>query len=326
MTPTFSPLSNVPASQPVSAFASSPGSSGRAAMAPRDFANRSIRPTVRIAGKVGEIAQGVDEGGAWLVSGAVTAGPFEGRAWAEPGVSFRLTSRDGSPKPKAEAAVREFLRLHGVDLEAAGHIHLETITLVGKGLGSSSVDSSLAIAVGARANGLVAHPREMYSVLCSIERSDPVWLCDELVFARPEAGMYEVWGPQPHFILIAWDTTPGAMVDTADAANLDVHRRDHMAEYGEILAMIRTGDPGLILGAATRSAALNDRYLPKPGFSWARGLAESVGGGLICCHSGTYLGVLLPPDSSPGLIGRVRSGVLEHGVQPDFFLMGGPNE
>ena len=147
-----------------------------------------------------------------------------------------------------------------------------------------------------------------------------------MVFARPEAGTYEVWGPQPRYLLIAWDADPGATVDTAIAAGLDVLRRRHLAEYAEILAMVRTSDPGLMLQAATRSAGLNDLYLPKPGFAWARGLAEAVRGGVIGSHSGTYLGILLPTDSQPDLIGWVRSNILARGLRPHFFLMGGRDE
>ena len=197
--------------------------------------------TVRVAGKVGELAQGVDEEGAFLVSGAISAGPYAGRASIVLGEALRVDSVDGMTKPKAFRAASRFLELHGVDPAQAGRVILETTTPVGKGLGSSSVDSALAIFAVARANDLPAHPKVVYRVLCSVERSDPVWMAGELTFTRPESGTYEVWGPQPRMLLVVWDTDPLARVDTAAAARLDADRKRHVKAYQDILSLIRSG-------------------------------------------------------------------------------------
>jgi L-threonine kinase len=277
---------------------------------------------VSIAGKVGEIAQGVDADGAWLVSGAISAGPYAAAGYATPGGNLRMTWHGQGPRTKARLAVSRFLERHGVAVGSAGHLHLETITPTGKGLGSSSVDAALAILAAARAHRLVAHPADVYATLCSVERSDPVWLAADLVFARPEAGTFEVWGPQPHFLVLAWDTAPQATVDTQAAACLDQCRRLHRREYADILQMIRSGQSEAIQQAATRSAVLNNRYLPKPGFEWAVGLADQLDAGVICSHSGTYLGLLLRPDVPAELIGRARAEVRAVGFRPEIFLMG----
>ena len=49
-------------------------------------------------------------------------------------------------------------------------------------------------------------------------------------------------------------------------------------------------------GISTGSAALNQSRLPNRNFAALREICRSVGGlGLVACHSGTMLGILLDP-------------------------------
>src|SRR5208337_1164090 len=56
-----------------------------------------------------------------------------------------------------------------------------------------------------------------------------------------------------------------------------------------------SGETERLLRAATRSAELNDRILPKIGFSTAQKLVNELHNvGLIAAHTGTILGFVLP--------------------------------
>jgi uncharacterized protein involved in propanediol utilization len=278
---------------------------------------------VRIAGKVGEIIQGVHERlGAFFVSGAVSTCPDSSWASVEP--TGPLALRACGNLTKASQAVACFLELNGIAPEdATGTVVLHRRTPVGKGRGSSSIDASLCIFGVARANGLTAHPATVYRALCAVERSDPVWMAGDLVVARPEEGVLEVIGAQPRFLLLAWDTDPDRTVDTRDAASLDQQRRRHLDEYAALLEMVRTQDPALIQQAATASSWINNLYLPKPGFEQALRFAEEVDAGLLSAHSGTYLALMLSPDVDAATLGRLRRALLDQGHQPEIHLMGG---
>jgi L-threonine kinase len=278
-----------------------------------------------VAGKIGELIQGWHPRyGAFFVSAAVTASPDIDRVYIDPFRPLHLTSRDGRPYHKASRAVKAFVELLGVPFEELrGQIELERSTPEGKGRGSSSIDTWLAIRGVAEANDLPAHPRTVYAAQCQVERSDPVHLPESLVVAQPEDGEYQVLGPQPKFLIVGWDTDPDGSVDTQQAASLDAHRRQHAAEYADLLAMIRTQDPRTIARAATRSSRLNHQWLPKRGFEAALDLAEQCDAGLISAHTGTYLGLLLEPDAEPALIGRGLAGVKGLAGRPELFLMGG---
>jgi uncharacterized protein involved in propanediol utilization len=277
-------------------------------------------------GKVGEIVQGTHrELGPFFVSGAVSSGADFSSAEVDRGRPLRVECLAGGPVRKAEAAVRHFLRLQGLDeADAAGQVRLRRRTPVGKGRGSSSIDAALAVFGAAWANDLPAHPQEVYQALCLVERSDPAWMAHDLVLAQPEAGVLTVVGRQPRFLVVAWDTEPSGAIDTGQAAALDRFRRRHEAEYDELLGMARTGEPALVCRAATRSSRLNHRYLPKPGFDAALTLADELRAGLLSAHSGTYLALLLPPDCEPDLVGHVTRRVLGLGFVPEYFQMGGP--
>jgi uncharacterized protein involved in propanediol utilization len=300
-------------------------SNGRAR---RSAARPVTRPAgpflVRIAGKVGEIIQGVHERlGAFFVSGAVSTCPDSSWASVDPAGPLAIRACGGH-LTKASQAVAHFLELNGaLPEDATGTVVLHRRTPVGKGRGSSSIDAALCIFGVARANGLTAHPATVYRALCAVERSDPVWMASDLVVARPEAGVLEVIGAQPQFLLLAWDTDPARTVDTRAAAALDQQRRNHLAEYAALLEMVLTQEPPAIKQAATASSRINNLYLPKPGFGRALRLAEEVDAGLLSAHSGTYLALMLSPDVDAATLGRLRRALLDQGLQPEIHLMGG---
>ena len=96
-------------------------------------------------------------------------------------------------------------------------------------------------------------------------------------------------------MVLAWDTDPGTVVETESVLHLDLARLSFHQEYQELCSLIQSGETDRLLGAATRSAELNNRILPKIGFSAARKLVHQLQNvGLIAAHTGTILGFALP--------------------------------
>jgi uncharacterized protein involved in propanediol utilization len=76
--------------------------------------------------------------------------------------------------------------------------------------------------------------------------------------------------------------------------------------------------------ASTRSAEINDRLLPKPGFSMARRLVNDFPTlGLIAAHTGTFLGLVFPSPVDTELLTHLRARVIEaFSVEPLLFRVG----
>jgi L-threonine kinase len=89
---------------------------------------------------------------------------------------------------------------------------------------------------------------------------------------------------------------------------------------------MQTCDLKAMAYASTRSAELNDRLLPKPGFSMAYRLAKDHHAlGLVAAHTGTYLGILFPSSAGAELLARVRLKlVAELSAAPLLFQVGPP--
>ena len=131
--------------------------------------------------------------------------------------------------------------------------------------------------------------------MCKVERSDYLFDPQSIVAANPLDGTHAVVTPAPQCSVLAWDTEPEKSVKTEAVMHLDSWRKSYQGEYRDIFEMIATGDVSLILRAATRSAELNDRLLPKVGFEAARKLVKELRDiGLVSAHTGTWLGFVLP--------------------------------
>jgi uncharacterized protein involved in propanediol utilization len=136
---------------------------------------------------------------------------------------------------------------------------------------------------------------DLYKIMCKVERSDYLFDPQFIVAANPLDGSRSVVTRAPDCSVLAWDTEPEKSVKTEAVMHLDSRRKPYEREYCDLFDMIATGDISLILRAATRSAELNDRLLPKVGFEAARKLVKELGHiGLVCAHTGTWLGFLLP--------------------------------
>ncbi len=255
-------------------------------------------PNRWIIGKVGEWLQGVDSEGAPIVY-ALTVGssPFRTLTSVEPASSLEVMINPEAPaeSAKVQRAIRELAIYYGLKTDCTYRVTITGSPPRGKGLGSSSIDiASVLLAIRAL-HGWGISAAELFKLMCRVERSDYLFEPELIVAANPRDGSCAIVGPAPKCLVLAWDTDPGAVVDTESVLHLDLARRSFHEEYQELSNMIQSGAAECLLSAATRSAELNNRILPKPGFSVARRLAHELRNvGLIAAHTGTFLGFALP--------------------------------
>jgi L-threonine kinase len=251
-----------------------------------------------IIGKVGEWLQGVDSEGAPIVY-ALTVGSSQFRTLTsvEPARILEVMINPEAPaeSAKVQKAIKELAISYGLRADCAYRVTITGSPPRGKGLGSSSIDIASVLLAIKELHGWEISAPELFKLMCRVERSDYLFEPELIVAANPHDGSCAIVGSAPKCLVLAWDTDPGTVVDTESVHHLDLARRSFHEEYQELSSMIQNGATECLLSAATRSAELNNRILPKLGFSVARKLVHELQNvGLIAAHTGTILGVALP--------------------------------
>jgi uncharacterized protein involved in propanediol utilization len=251
-----------------------------------------------VTGKVGEWLQGVDHEGAPIVYAlAIDSSPFQTLTWVEPAETLTVLINPDAPADSATVlkAIKELASSYGFINDCAYRVTISGSPPRGKGLGSSSIDVASALLAINHQRGLRISAPELFKLMCRVERSDYLFNPELLVATNPSDGSCSVVAPAPKCLVLAWDTEPATAVNTEAVRYLDIARRSFSEEYRELSGMIQSGETEMLLGAATRSAELNDRILPKIGFSTAQKLVHELHNvGLIAAHTGTILGFVLP--------------------------------
>lgn len=174
----------------------------------------------------------------------------------------------------------------------------------GKGMASSTADLVAALRAAARALGIELPPSSIAALAASVEPSDGVMYDGCVAFNHEEGRLLAVLGPPPPARLLVFD--PGGQVDTVAFAR---RRLPYTAREARILdgaftlaaEGIRTGRLDLVGRAATISAWVNQRRLPKPELPTLTALARRTGAaGVVTAHSGT-VSALLFARGHPGL-------------------------
>jgi uncharacterized protein involved in propanediol utilization len=284
-----------------------------------------------IGGKVGEWVQGVDQTGDPIIySLAVTKSPFRTRTVVERSdvLSVVIHSEKPLDHVKTRRAILAFADAYGFAHDCNYRIVIDGSPPRGKGLGSSSIDIASALLGVKKQRALNLSRTDLYRVMCKVERSDYLFEPQSIVAANPLDGSHSLIAHAPECSILAWDTEPLKCVETDALRHLDQSRRPFEREYRDIFAMIETGDTSLILQAATRSAEINNRLLPKAGFETALKLVKKSGDiGLAAAHTGTWLGFVLPrpiDESARRLISEFFTGSLRR--RPTLFETGGPGD
>jgi L-threonine kinase len=201
---------------------------------------------------------------------------------------------------KTALAVRKTLDREGYPGLGAV-IDLASSLPIGKGMGSSTADLSAACYAVAAALNRRLSPEAVAEIALSIEPSDGTFSPGIILIDHVNGRFLERIGEPFPLGLLALDF--GGAVDT-----IEFHRRSDLAELNaanepairQALQLVRDGfqrqDPGRIGEGATMSALANQRILPKPHLEAIIDYVLARGAyGVNVAHSGTVVGILLPP-------------------------------
>jgi len=145
---------------------------------------------------------------------------------------------------------------------------------------------------------------EIAKIALSIEPTDGIMFKEIVCFDHLEGKISETIGKPPDMKILVID--PGTHINT-----LKFHKRDNLTELYlkiqnqslEALKLVKRGikeqNIELIGKGATISALANQRVLFKPYLNLVISISKGMGAlGVNVAHSGTVIGVLLPPDFS----------------------------
>ncbi len=192
----------------------------------------------------------------------------------------------------------------------------------GKGLASSTADISAVAQAVALHFGRKLSPEEIAKIALSIEPSDATFFEGVVQFDYREGKLIRPMGLCPAMDILIFDC--GGEVDTMafnSRSDLISLQQSNEEEIKRALALFERGIRNQSIEdigeAATISAFCNQKILYKKQLSDFHRIGLSLGGkGVICAHSGTVLGLILPPgtDAEP-----VREAI-ERDVEQVTFL------
>ena len=258
------------------------------------------RATARAPGSCGELAQGMLDGGYFLVScpidmystATVALSPGSGRVDAP------------VDAPKSRQAVELTLAHFGVhDMDA--RLSLSSPLPRGKGMASSTADVSAAIAATATALGMEPDipPAQIAQIALQVEPSDGVMLPGIAILDHKQGSIARTLGAPPPMRVVVLDFGGGVDTLAFNGVNRDATLKCLQPQFSEALALIeqgvRNGSAADIGAGATRSAVANQHLLYKPQLDAVLQLARDVGAvGVNTAHSGTVLGLLFEDDAA----------------------------
>lgn len=194
-------------------------------------------------------------------------------------------------------------------------IHLMTPGLPGKGLGTSTADILATAGATAAALGARLQPEELARIGLAIEPSDSTMFPGLALLDHRRSTLMKPVGPPPPMGLVMLDL--GGEVDTQQfnrRPDLEALNRQKEPLVREalrfVLRGIKRGDPVLVGRGATASALAHQAILPRPGLpELVREVCRRGALGVVNAHSGTVLGVLLPPcPHTRKLVAELLSG------------------
>lgn len=242
-------------------------------------------------GSCGEFIQGYAEGSSFMVTCPIDRfsyafSGFDGRGEALP--------------PKTLSAVEKTMAYLGEEKRVP--LKLKSHILKGKGMASSTADISAACQAAALACGRKLSEREIAAIALSIEPSDATFFKGVVQFDYREGRLIREMGLCPAMQILVYDC--GGEVDTMlfnsrnDLVDL---QKSNEAEIKEALSLFKEGirfqSLDLIGRAASMSSFANQKILYKKPLEDFYHLGLEQGGkGVICAHSGTVLGLILPME------------------------------
>jgi S-sulfo-L-cysteine synthase (3-phospho-L-serine-dependent) len=231
---------------------------------------------------------------------------------------------------KSLQAVIRYLEREG--LPPVGRLRLSTALNPGQGFGTSTADIAASVQAAAAAWGRRASPFLIARIAAAIEPSDGSMFPGCVAFAHREGVLLERLGTLPSFVALVICTA--GVVDTVqfderrkDFSYASAEQRDLLSAWDMVRRANRCGDLALLGRAATRSALINQRFLPKPYFADLLRFVKLTGlQGLLTAHSGTVQALLLDP-ARPDFreqLDRARCFLDRLGVPASFELSNRP--
>lgn len=242
-------------------------------------------------GSCGEFIQGYAEGSSFMVTC-----PIDRFSYA-----FSGFEGEGEPlPPKALSAVEKTMAYLGEEKRVP--LKLKSHILKGKGMASSTADISAACQAAALACGRKLSEREIADIALSIEPSDATFFKGVVQFDYREGRLIREMGLCPAMQILVYDC--GGEVDTMlfnsrnDLVDL---QKSNETKIKEALSLFKEGirlqSLDLIGRAASMSSFANQKILYKKPLDDFYHLGLEQGGkGVICAHSGTVLGLILPME------------------------------
>lgn len=203
------------------------------------------------------------------------------------------------PDGKAKASAAARLTLDHLDIAEGGALRIDSDIPVGHGYGSSTADVVATIrAVAAAHNAQLQSSRICQIAVAAEQASDAIAFDGHAVlFAQREGIVLEHFGGAlPPLLLVGFKAGGGRPIDTLQ---LPPARYDstEIQQFRVLRALIsravRYQDPDCLGRAATVSARISQRHLPKHHFERVIEIAEEAGAcGVQVAHSGSLLGIL----------------------------------
>jgi uncharacterized protein involved in propanediol utilization len=258
-------------------------------------------------GHHGEILQGAFRVGDSVRRGLVTL-PCPSY-WSEATVTLEPDPVGGlsvRPAWKTKARRAVAMTLDALEVKGVGGtVSIASNIAPGRGCGSSTSDVAAAVRATLRALGRSVSSEGIARLAVAAEgASDATFWDRPVLFAQRHGHVIEDYKSRlPPLEVLAFETAPdGAGIDTL-ALPAPRYGNGEIRAFEELrsslrLALERSEARG-IAAVATRSALINQRYLPQPGLEEIAELARRVGAiGIQVAHSGEVGGVLFEPGPS----------------------------
>jgi L-threonine kinase len=202
--------------------------------------------------------------------------------------------RAADTKMKAKKAGELLFQQFGI--KGCGILEIESNIPVGKGMASSSADMVAALKAIADSYDLPLTTEMISFIAAAIEPTDGVMYEEIVAYDYIHGELIESFGELPPFILVGMDM--GGEVNTVEfnqfpKGYLPTEQRQFLRAYQLVREGIRKKDLSFIFKAATMSARMNQRILPKPFFKEVEAVAQAFNGGIVAAHSGTVLGIII---------------------------------
>ncbi|SMQ78297.1 threonine kinase [Bacillus sp. OV166] len=242
-------------------------------------------------GTFGELVQGIIGDRPYLITLPISSLRSEARFIPDPIVNG---IRVADSKVKAQRAGEWLFQLFGV--KGGGDLEIRSNIPVGKGLASSSADIVAALRAIADSYSLPLTNEMISMIAAKVEPTDGVMYEEVVVYDYIHGQLIESFGALPPFILVGIDL--GGIINTIEFNEVPKEysqndQQQFMKAYDLVTKGFKEKNLTYIGEAATLSARVNQKILPKPVFPLLDQLAHRYQGGIVVAHSGTVAGILL---------------------------------